>query len=133
MPTIQNPYAPGGAKAPAALDGYATGVRSAAENGIGAGPIPTGSVTGTMTNAASSSKAAQNAAAGYTSSSSSGSAGSSSGSQPSSLIDADQALQILNNAGTTAATSDNPNSLLPYSASPDSGLLLSPPLTVGDG
>lgn len=129
MPTIQNPYAPGGAKAPAALDGYATGVRSAAENGIGAGPIPTGSVTGTMTNAASSSKAAQNAAAGYTSSSSSGSAGSSSGSQPSSLIDADQALQILNNAGTTAATSDNPNSSLPYSASPDSGLLLSPPKT----
>lgn len=133
--TIQNPYAPGSTKAPAALDGYATEVsNTTATNGIGAGPIPAGSVTGTMTNTASAGKTAQNVAAGYTGSSSSGSSGSSSGNQTSSLTGADQALQILNNAGTTAATSDNPNSSLPYSSSPDSGLLLSPPKTgVGSG
>jgi hypothetical protein len=140
--TIKNPYAPGGAKASNTLDGGpVSGVRTdssasvgsttSTTQGLGTGPIPTGSVTGTMTNTASAGKAAQNAAAGYTSSSSSGSPGSSSssGSHPSSLMNADHALQILNNAGTTSATSDNPNSSLPYSASPDSGLLLSPPKT----
>jgi hypothetical protein len=82
MPTIQNPYAPGGAKAPNTLDGGpVSGVRTdsgatigstTSSQGLSAGPIPAGSVTGTMTNTASAGKAAQNAAAGYTSSSSSG-------------------------------------------------------------